>query len=129
MSTLAIRWTQALVTEELWVPASAWAPARIQLFVDDPATVAWGRRKQRRKSFGLVVLFWLVLGLPLAWEKGAVYAGPVLHTWIGVRFSLVARGVARMSLPPAFVRDVLRLCKAFLSTKRLSIAQADSLVG
>ena len=34
-----------------------------------------------------------------------------------------------MALPPAFVKEVLRLCEAFLSSKRLSIAQADSLVG
>ena len=42
---------------------------------------------------------------------------------------MVERGVARMTLPPAFVTEVLRLCGAFLTTKRLSIAQADSLVG
>ena len=34
-----------------------------------------------------------------------------------------------MALPPAFVRDVLKLCAAFLTVKRLSIAQADALVG
>merc|ERR1711884_906985 len=61
--------------------------------------------------------------------KGAVYAGPDRHVWIGVQFELVARGVARMTLPPTFVQEVLELCRAFLAVKRLSVAQADSLVG
>ena len=115
-----------MVCEARWTPGLEWAPARLQLFVDDPATVAWGRRQQRRTTFGLLVLFWLVLGLPLSWTKGAVYAGTDVHLWIGVRFEVIGRGVARMTLPPAFVKEVLKLCKAFLAVKLLSFAQADS---
>ena len=129
MATLVTRWSQAAIPEASWTPDEPWAPARLQLFVDDPAAVAWGERLQRKTTFALLVLFWLVLGLPLSWKKGAVYQGVDMHQWIGVRFTIIGRGIARMTLPPGFITEFLDLCRAFLSTKLLSVAQANALTG
>ena len=59
-----------------------------------------------------------MLGVPLSWQKGAVHDGATPYTWIGVRFSVVSPGVARMTLPGAFVQEVLALCATFLSERR-----------
>ena len=81
---MVARWTQALVHELSWTSLARWAPGRLQLYVDDPALVAWGTLGQRSLSFSLVVLWWMVLGIPLSWTKGAVYAAQQIHRWIGV---------------------------------------------
>ena len=55
-----------------------------------------------------MVLWWLLLGVPLSWAKGAIYFGLGLHTWIGVVFSTPSEGVARMALPAPFVADIIQ---------------------
>ena len=126
---MVARWTQALLPEGRWAPALPWAPGRLQLYVDDPALVAWGSAAQRALSFSLAVLWWLVLGLPLSWTKGAVHAAAAVHVWIGVCFSSPSPGVARMALPEPFVNGLLQLCRSFLASGRLPLSMADALVG
>ena len=89
-----------MVLESEWSSSSTWAPSRMQLYVDDPTVVAWGTRQRRAATIGLLVLWWLVLGIPLSWSKGSALLGPVPHVWIGVRFWIPSVGVARMALPP-----------------------------
>ena len=126
---MVARWTQGLVHEASWEPPAAWAPSRLQLYVDDPALVAWGSAAQRAMSFALALLLWMVLGLPLSWKKGAVHAAGAIHVWIGVCFTSPSPGVARMSLPQVFVDGLIRLCLDFLAKGRLPISMADALVG
>ena len=123
------RWSQAMVAASAWTSAEPWAPARLQLYVDDPAIVAWGTPQRRATTFGLMVLWWLVLGIPLSWKKGAVHDATTPYTWIGVLFSVPAPGIARMTLPAKFVDDLLGLCRAFLAASHLPLSQADALVG
>ena len=101
MASLVARWSQALAAEGSWAASDRWAPARLQLYVDDPTAVAWGSPEQRATTFSLIVVLWLVLGIPLSWKKGAIYDGVAPYTWIGVQFSVPSRGVARMALQPA----------------------------
>ena len=62
VASMVTRWTQALVHEKEHFEMAAWAPARKQLYVDDPAIVSWGSPDSRAVSFSLIILFWLVLG-------------------------------------------------------------------
>ena len=126
---MVARWTQGLVHERSWAPQARWAPGRLQLYVDGPALVAWGSLGQRSLSFSLVVLWWMVLGIPLSWTKGAVYAAQQVHRWIGVCFSSPSPGVARMTHPKPFVEGLVLLCRALVASGRLPLSKADALVG
>ena len=68
------------------------------MYVDDPAVVLEGTEQERKDAIDVLVLWWLLLGIPLSWKKG--WSGSALegHTWIGVHFT-AERGVAKMTLP------------------------------
>ena len=126
---MVARWTQALMWEGSSTASDRWAPGRLQVYVDDPSLVAWGPSDRRAVTFSLVTLWWLVLGIPLSWSKGALHRGIDAYLWIGVLFSTPAPGVARMSLPRKFVDALITLCRAFLENRKLPMASADALVG
>jgi hypothetical protein len=44
--------------------------ARGQLYVDDPVWTTAGTKEQNQRTVDIVLNWWLVLGLPLAWKKG-----------------------------------------------------------
>ena len=126
---MVIRWSQALIHESAHTAAAEWAPGRSQLYVDDPSIVAWGPAETRSVSFAMLTLFWMVLGIPLSWAKGALHVGPSPHTWIGVVFSTPSPGVGRMWLPRPFVKSLLQICRQFLIYNFLPLKLADALVG
>ena len=126
---MVMRWTQGMLHVSQHRALDSWAPGRGQLYVDDPAIVAWGRPEQRGCTFSLTILLWLVLGVPLSWKKGAVYGGATPHTWIGVVFCSPAPGVARFWLPRPFVLELVKLCQRFLTVNFLPLHSADALVG
>ena len=76
------------------------APGRLQLYVDDPVLTLVGSDRQRELAMDLVILYWLILGVPLSWSKGVVTSGG--HLWIGAWFSVVAPGHAEAHLPHDF---------------------------
>ena len=124
------RWTQAMISEASSSSSSPWAPGRMQLYVDDPVVTAWGSRARRAASFTLVVLLWLVLGIPLSWRKGALHQGASPHTWIGVVYASPSPGICLMWLPEAFVSALVALCRRFASGKgHQPLTAANSLVG
>ena len=45
---------------------------RLQIFVDDPLIVARGTEAQLSSIYNIVLLWWLTLGLKVAWSKGSV---------------------------------------------------------
>ena len=55
--------------------------------MDDPVLTVIGTEWQRTAAFDIVLLWWLVLGLPLAWPKGVATRGP--HQWIGAIFEVL----------------------------------------
>ena len=128
VASFASRSAQALLIR---TPASEkLASVAIQLYVDDPAVVLAGREANRAKSVDLILLYWLVLGIPIAWAKGRYLTAPEGHTWIGVVFSLIAPGVARMTLPKEFVDELLENLKPFCEgCGHVALKLAEQVVG
>ena len=84
---------------------------RIQMFVDDPAVVAQGSLQQRRRSVGLLLLLWSVLGLKLNWPKGQ-HGSSV--DWIGTSISLRTlngQAAVRCQLTRKKSEEVIQLVK------------------
>ena len=123
---------------------SAAAVGRLQLYVDDPVLSVLGTTEQRQVAIDLVLLWWLVLGLPLAWAKGMASQG--IHRWIGADFDLVSFAAAtaqqqeRMQLggswaavvrPPAeFLADLADDLQQFVTgSGAVSAKTADRMVG
>jgi hypothetical protein len=48
--------------------------ARGQLYVDDPAWVLASREQDHLRSIDVLLMWWLALGIPLSWSKGALYS-------------------------------------------------------
>ena len=76
-----------------------------QLYVDDPAIVFKGKRPEAMQGLDLLLSWWMALGIPLAWAKGAVYEGAVAHSWIGVVFTPQEDGSVLMELPVKFLAE------------------------
>lgn len=55
---------------------------RLQIFVDDPLIVARGTEAELNSIFNIVLLWWLALGLKVAWTKGAL---GIEAEWIGAK--------------------------------------------
>ena len=68
VATFAARSGQALLQHAREV--SSFAHGRIQLYVDDPAVVLEGTDQERNDAVDVLVLWWLLLGIPFSWKKG-----------------------------------------------------------
>ena len=62
-ASFAMRTAQALHSAQVSHTAAA---IRSQLYVDDPAIVVKGKKRHRDEALDVILLWWLVLGLPLA---------------------------------------------------------------
>ena len=103
---------------------------RGQLYVDDPAICARGPAREVQKAFDVLLAWWLALGIPLAWTKGAVHWDDDQYDWIGVTFARGGPGQVVMSLPSAFLEDFLTILRPFCRRKGLQrLADAEKLVG
>jgi hypothetical protein len=90
------------------------AHGMLQTFVDDPALSVRGSWDQAAVTFDIVIAWWLALGIPLSWKKGAVYSGDKPHRWIGIDYSVV-KGGACLRLPPEFIAELLELLEPLCS--------------
>jgi len=86
------------------------APLRLQLYVDDPIAAVAGSASEVKRAIDILTLWWLVLGVPLAWKKGALSWGE--HLWIGVLFTPRAADIV-MTLPPAYLHELVELLTPF----------------
>jgi len=86
------------------------APLRLQLYVDDPIAAVAGRASDVTRTIDILTLWWLVLGVPLAWKKGALSWGE--HLWIGVLFTPRAGNIV-MTLPPSYLTELVELLTPF----------------
>ena len=101
VASLVARSTQAFLDPEL---------ARLQLYMDDPALTVAGDPTACQLEHDLVLIWWLVLGVKLAWQKGVVChlarrpemltgrrrsGGPGQVEWIGVLFRIDSDGAGR----------------------------------
>jgi hypothetical protein len=104
--------------------------ARRQLYVDDPIWGLAGTPSQNLRSVDLILMWWLLLGIPLSWKKGS-YNDPLTpYTWIGVEYSVPVPGFSRMAVPQAFIASVLDDLAEFTSeSKAVATHVAERLVG
>ena len=130
-ASFAARTAQALLgTPNRRAQRGSGARGRLQLYVDDPVLTVAGPEKCAHEAVDLVVLWWLLLGVPLAWAKGQLLEADQSHTWIGVDFKMLPNGEASMKLPDKFVKELLELVAAFCSAKGHSARKdAMTLVG
>ena len=129
LASFAARTTQALMGEPSSTDIPAAGEGRLQLYVDDPTVAVRGTREQADAVFDIVILWWMVLGIPLAWLKGSFTSGSEPHRWIGILYHVSAEG-AVMRLPPDFVADMLqRLEKACRRTGFISTSELEVLNG
>ena len=99
------------------------------MYVDDPVLSCIGSEQAAKLSFDLVILWWMLLGIPLSWKKGSIFTQNVEHRWIGIDYTLVDAG-ARMRLPPDFVAELLTLLQPLRSASgSLKSSEIDVIVG
>ena len=130
VASFAARTAQALLRPFARSEAghAAAAPGRLQLYVDDPVLTVTGEPAAAQLAIDLVLTWWLLLGVPLAWKKGALYERD--HQWIGARFVLNAPGEVHVFLPPGFLADLFELLEPFVAgTGHASLAAARRVVG
>ena len=82
-------------------------------------------------AIDVLVVWFLILGIPLSWQKGFYSGAEQAHTWIGVQFKVKEPGIATLSLPQDFAHGLLELAKLFASsaTTTASMKQAQELCG
>ena len=126
VASFAIRTAQGMFSKT----AKTGPRLRAQLYVDDPALTARGTPQEIELAFDLVLLWWMALGIPLAWAKGAVTTNKAEHDWIGVRYRLVKPGEAEMALPTKYLEDLLEVLEPFCHLQgQASLKDAEKMVG
>ena len=108
-SSFASRTAQALFrpSKASRLGLTACSSVRGQTYVDDPCFSFCGSAIQNSLSVDILILWWLVLGVPLAFTKGAIHRGA--HVWIGARVNLAEPGVATVELPEPFLADLYQV--------------------
>ena len=105
------------------------AYGRLQLYVDDPALTLRGTPDQIQVAMDVVMMFWLALGVPLAWKKGETFAQHEPHRWIGIVYASVPEG-ALLRLPPDYVAELLKMIDPLCSPGgSVSFHDLDIIVG
>jgi len=109
-ASFAARTAQALLDPDSPTGTCELAAGRVQVYVDDPIACFMGTREACATSLDIVVAYWLVLGLPLAWGKGLFTRGQ--HTWIGGDFTtrqVEDQTAGVVSVPPKFASELFDL--------------------
>ena len=119
IATFSARSAQALFPDNV----------RMQLYVDDPAVVVCGTDEGQEVMLDCIILWWMVLGIPLAWLKGLCRPITEVHYWIGVGFRLVRPGVTEVSLPWEFREKLSELLAKVLTESTISDKEAEILCG
>ena len=129
VACFAARSAQALLMEDsVDCPV---AQGRLQFYVDDPALTLRGSMAQQQAAVDVVLLWWLCLGIPLAWSKGSFMNGREAHEWIGVRFWSPEPGAATLSVSGSFLESLLDIACMFTasSPRTASLRDAHLLCG
>lgn len=82
--------------------------ARMQVYVDDPLTALVGTKATINRNVCKIILCWLVLGFPLAFDKAQL--GPAL-TWIGMQYSISLQNQAclMITIPQEKISELYQL--------------------
>ena len=89
-ASLASRSAQALLGRSS--ARSDLAETRLQLYVDDTVAALAGSPEGCETAVDLLVTWFLVLGVPIAWPKASLSMQPNPHRWIGIDFRLTEVG-------------------------------------
>ena len=129
VATFAARSGQALLLNN--PSGSDLAEGRLQLYVDDPVVTLRGSESQQEATIDLLLLWWLCLGIPLAWAKGDFVSGLLPHEWIGVKFWSHSPSTCTMSLPTSFLESLLEVARRFTdrTSRTTSLKDAHLLCG
>ena len=89
-----------------------------------------GDETQQQEAIDVLVLWWLMLGIPLSWKKGSFTPASTPQTWIGADF-VVRDSQAIISLPQDFLTNLLNLATKFAdpSVKVASLKAAQEICG
>ena len=118
-ASFAMRTAQALIgVPNRRTQCPSLARARGQLYVDDPIWGLAGTKEQNLRSVDMILMYWLLLGIPLSWKKGSFNNALTPYTWIGVEYSVTVPGLARMAVPQPFIDSVLKDLAEFTSTHK-----------
>ena len=79
---------------------------RVEIYVDDPCVTLTGTEQEIERSVTHLLMWWLALGLRVAWGKGSLGAATA---WIGANIDASLPGVVKASIPEKFAREVHRL--------------------
>ena len=89
-------------------------PGNMQRYVDDPAGTCIGRPAEIDIGFDVIILWWWLLGIPLALRKGVREHGA--RKWIGAIYQ-IRQGPftpeAPISVPPAFAAELANQLRPF----------------
>ena len=126
-ASFAMRTAQAMYSADR---RGSEASMRSQLYVDDPAICVYGSPSERSTALDIVLLWWMTLGIPLAWKKGKLVEGADRHEWIGVAYQLKRPGMVTMTLPTEYLETVLQTLEPFCTAEgRASYRDAERMVG
>jgi len=88
---------------------------RLQLYVDDPIAAVQGKKREITRALDMLMLWWLVIGMPLAWRKGTLSYHS--HAWIGVLYAPCGAAGVTMTLPPEYLAELLELLAPFCAER------------
>jgi len=100
------------------------------MYVDDPVLSTAGSEEDCAKTVDLVVTWWRILGLPLAWAKGTFDADG--HQWIGAGFRVAPTPTphAVVTVPERFATELHQALAPFTQTAGLlGKTQVDQVLG
>ena len=127
-ASFAMRTGQALIPPND-MPNLGLTPARGQLYVDDPAFAFRGPDEDIHRTIDVLLLWWLSLGIPLSWTKGAVHDALTAYSWIGISFYRTPTHCT-LELPKAYIQEVHELIKPLLKGfGAIRIKAVEQLVG
>ena len=130
-ASFAIRTAQGLLRPSPSSPGSrSAAVTRLQCYVDDPIATMVGSPSSCVHACDLIILWWLVLGIPLAFKKGTWTSN--IHRWIGADFSFSpsAPMECMVTVPDSFVDDLFsRLGPLAKGFGHLPFSELDVILG
>ena len=97
----------------------------MQMYVDDPVFIASGTLAQAAHGFTVALLWFSILGLPLAWKKSD---GGNSITWIGAQLSH-SPGNFVVNIPQDKIQDLLAKIDNVLQTPVVSIRTLRTITG
>lgn len=99
---------------------------RLQIYVDDPCAAIKGRPAQRRRLKAVLIVFWLLLGFKLSFQK-ASHGQRV--TWIGAALTVHSRNVVFGTVKPEAIASIRSMLEAFRDKNVIPTKTLQSFAG